>query len=98
LQVGRGAAAILPIGEELLVVGGVIDTNQIAATAERIRINDLASCNADIVYTLESMATPRAEARLAPLLGGDVLVSGGFTVASGKVISLGQGEFYVRPR
>jgi hypothetical protein len=95
LSTPRGDAAMAAVGEDVLVMGGVVAPSQLAASADRIHVTSLAGCNVQITPTAGTMAAQRAEPRVAPLLGGDLLVVGGFSMATGKVVSLDLSEFYV---
>ncbi len=94
----RGAAGITTVGDELLVVGGVVQAGQVSATAERISVGSALTCDIAIESTDGAMASGRGWPVVTPLVGGDVLVTGGFSVAGGDVLTLTLGEVYVRPR
>jgi hypothetical protein len=96
LSVGRGAPGLASVVGGLLVVGGVTSPGQVTATAERVSVSDLSTCAVSVAATVD-LTHARAGARLAPLAGGDVLVTGGVEPA-GKGRSLAQGEVFVAPR
>lgn len=98
LSARRGVPGAALVAGEALVVGGIAQPGQVSSTADRIRINNLASCDIQVGLTSGPMSTPRAMPVLAPLAGGDLLVTGGFTFAGGNVSTQSQGEIYVRSR
>ena len=59
---------------------------------------DLDNCEVTAPPTSGTLATARAAAELTPLIGGDVLVTGGFTKDGSQVRSVGTAEIYVRRR
>jgi hypothetical protein len=94
----RGAAALAEIPGGVVIVGGIGAPGQALPTAETLLVNDAQSCDIAINWTNGDLSTARAGARATPLIGGDVLVTGGFAVSGGRVQSLGPGEIFVRPR
>ncbi len=98
LSSGRGAPGIAVTGDAIVVLGGVTQPGLVSATADRIVFESTTTCKATVEPTAGAMFTPRAEPVVTVLAGGDLLVSGGFSVASGKVVSLANTEIYVSPR
>ncbi len=98
LTTGRGAAAWAPVPGGFLLAGGVGDASMLHTTNELVTVNNLGACDVDFRTSAGDLGTARAGAVATILVGGDVLLSGGFARASGQVVSLGQGEIYVRAR
>jgi len=98
LAEGRGAAAIAAIDRGVVIMGGIAANGQVLSSAERITITDLPSCAVVVGPSAGSMYSSRAGAVVTPLLGGDSLVSGGFTQASTNATTLALVEVYVHPR
>ncbi len=98
LMTPRGAAALAEVPGGFLLIGGIGAPNTALPTAETLSFGDLGSCDAAIDWTGGDLAVARAGAVATPLVGGDVLVTGGFSVTGGQLESLADGEIYVRPR
>jgi len=98
LAEARGAASIAVLPDGLLIAGGVGVNGQVLASAEVLRVEDVPTCVASSVLTADAMSTPRAEAQMTPLLGDDILVTGGFGHSQGDTVAVGQGEIYVQYR
>jgi len=99
LTAPRGAATAAPLpGGGAVVVGGIGMPGQALASVERILVNDLGSCSATIAWTAVGLSTGRARPEVTPLLGGDLLVTGGFAMDGSTATSQAQAEIYVRPR
>lgn len=106
LRSARGDAAIAHRPDGLLVVGGVSNPGEVLASAEVIAFDDNPCVGdiSDIEFSRGELDTARAGMRLTPLIGGDVLVSGGyqsepsFLVGDIEGRSLGVSEIYIGPR
>lgn len=96
LAVARGAPGIAVVEGGVLVVGGVVTPGVVTGKAERVSVTDLATCAVTITSTAGDLVTPRAGARLAKLVGGDVLVTGGVEPA-GKGRGVASGEVWAPP-
>lgn len=99
LNQARGAAMLAPLDDGLLIAGGVSESGQILASAEIFRVENIFACELTSVNTLGALGTARAGATVTPLLGGDLLFSGGFGHdKNGQVVAVDRGEIYVRYR
>jgi hypothetical protein len=113
LQQGRGAPGftVLPSGA-LLLAGGVDgpydpeapeEGSQIVGSAELLTYGNITSeCRVSRVTTSGAMSFVRGAPVLTPLLGGDILITGGFAWedpdAHDELAAVGPGEIFVRPR
>ena len=97
LAVPRGDATMLPVGSSLMIVGGVNTPNGVVNSSEVISFSGIGSCSPVIAFTAGGLGTPRAGAEATALVGGDILISGGYGLAGG-IASIGQSEIYVRRR
>lgn len=106
LRVARGDAAIAPRPGGLLLAGGVSASGASLSSAEVLTFgaDPCAGDPADIDLSPGELNTARAGSRLTPLIGGDVLVSGGyqsepsFDPADTQDRSLAAAEIYIVPR
>jgi hypothetical protein len=98
LAEARGAAALVSLPDGFLVAGGVGASSQVLGSAERIRFDDVGACDAAIESTAGALGMPRGGPVGTALVGGDVLITGGFAREGGDLVSLAHGEIYVRQR
>ncbi len=93
----RGAAAVALLDDGLLIMGGTgLNARTIVASAEVLRITDVTApgCGATSTPLTDTLSNPRAEAVVTPLMGGDLLISGGFSFSGTEEIAVGQAEIY----
>ncbi|MBI5510033.1 MAG: hypothetical protein HY903_14850 [Deltaproteobacteria bacterium] len=96
----RGAAAAAEVPGGLLVAGGLGATGLGQNTAETIRYGDIGTCELAFTATAGGLGVPRAGSQATLMVGGDVLLSGGFNTDGGSTVTQpqAQGEIYVRRR
>jgi hypothetical protein len=94
----RGAATLAEIPTGLLVFGGLNAQGLALSSAETLRFGAANDCDVSFTASAGQLTVPRAGAQATAMVGGDVLVSGGFNNVGGSVVSVAQGEIYVRQR
>lgn len=95
LHTGHGAPASAPIENGLIVAGGVGPSGEILTSADLVVVTG--ACTATVEASAAPMTTPRAAGVGVAMLGGDVLLSGGFDTAGG-LYALNDDEVFLRPR
>lgn len=99
LTEGRAAAASLVLDDgRVLIAGGVSGVRQTSREAVTVSVVDEASCALEIEAVDDGLEVGRAGAQLTPLVGGDVLVSGGYGFVAGDLVALPEAEIFIRPR
>ncbi len=108
LQARRGDPALAPVPGGFIIAGGMASAGDANSTAERMLFegaSDLCdptpSSPGSSVLVSSPMRIPRAGFRLTPLIGGDLLATGGYTfdttvpVSSRSTLSAGESELYI---
>lgn len=108
LQARRGDPALAPVPGGFIIAGGIASPGMANETAERMLFDgttDLCaptpSSPSASVLVSSPMLRPRAGFRLTPLIGGDLLATGGYTfdltlpVGSRTAESTGTSELYI---
>ena len=113
LVTARGAASMVELPTGFLILGGLSASppnhldwpSQAVATAETVGFVGGGDCDVKFTATAGQLTTARAGAQATVMVGGDILVTGGFSKtvnpANGaveEVVSLAQGEIFVRQR
>jgi len=94
----RGVAALAPVPGALLILGGLNAQGEALGSAELLRVGDVDSCDVGFELTAGPLTKARAQAEATVLLGGDILVTGGFENPNGVISSLSPGEIFIRDR
>lgn len=99
LSVGRGALALATVTNGLLAVGGVDANTDVTATADLLTFANANSCaGLGVTATPNSLAVARGGAVVTELIGGDLLITGGFSTTDGQTVSAREGEIYTQYR
>ncbi|MDP7040057.1 MAG: kelch repeat-containing protein [Myxococcota bacterium] len=78
LSAARGGAAFAKLESgEILLAGGTNGSGTIESSAELIKLTNLSNCTLSKT-SLTSLSTARSQALATPLIGGDILFTGGF--------------------
>ena len=78
LSEARGGAAFAKLESgEILLAGGTNGSGTVESSAELIELTNLSNCTLNKT-SLASLSTARSQAQATPLIGGDILLTGGF--------------------
>jgi len=94
----RGDAGFTEVSGRLLMVGGVGANGSVIRTAELLTFGDLNSCSITSQETAQGLSTGRSGAVLTPMIGGDILVTGGINFDAGAVGTVASSEIYTGER
>ena len=98
LSSGRGGAASAMLSDNsILLAGGVNESGIVENSAELISLNSLANCTLSKT-NLPSLSTARAGSSAIRLVGGDVLITGGFQGVDSALVTLKTASIFVAPR
>lgn len=95
LKAKRGDPSLAVVGTSLLVVGGVSASGQLNGSADLLEFSGSNVCTPTIDAVAGGLSVSRAGAETTTLLGGDVLLTGGYTIAQGSPASVIEGEIFV---
>lgn len=100
LAAPRGDGAMAPLGDGAFVlVGGVAAPGDVNAGAEILTVGGSDICDVNVAVAGGPMTSGRAGIEATPLIGGDVLITGGYEVqVGGQAASSAIAEIFVRPR
>lgn len=98
LTQARGAPGFALVSGRALLTGGVTENGEVTRSAEMVTFGNLSECSLATQVTTGNLSKARASAELTPLLGGDVLVTGGVNFEGGAIGTVGAGEIYTTER
>lgn len=98
LTQARGAPGFALVAGRALLAGGVTENGEVTRSAEMVTFGNLTECSLATQVTTGNMSKARASTELTPLVGGDVLVSGGVNFEGGAIGTVAAGEIYTTER
>lgn len=98
LTQSRGAPGFALVSGRALLAGGVTENGEVTRSAEMVTFGNLSECSLATQVTTGNLSKARASTELTPLLGGDVLVTGGVNFEGGEIGTVAAGEIYTTER
>lgn len=98
LSMARGAPGYALVSGRALIAGGVTENGEVTRSAEVVTFGNLSECSLATQVTTGNLSKARASAELTPLIGGDVLVTGGVNFEGGDIGTVAAGEIYTTER
>lgn len=98
LTQARGAPGMALVSGRVLLAGGVNENGEVTRSAEMVTFGNLSECALATQVTTGNLAKARASAELTPLVGGDILVTGGVNFEGGSIGTVAAGEIYTAER